>query len=398
MPIAALANLIVQQTKEEIYDFALGIAESVGLNVSSWQPGDPTRSLYHVESELLATLETLVVNYIKSGFLDLAADLAKADSSASVWLKVLADQVYGVTVPEATYASTTTMVLTNNGGGFYPDIEPNELTFRSSLSGKTYHNTTGGTLNSGPGTTLTLTIEADEAGSESSAGAGEIDEMVTTLLGVTCSNTAAAVGQDEQDPDTTVQQCRDKLGSFSVEGPKEAYSFVAKDPSRTGTNGITRSRVFSDSDTGDVTVILAGPSGPISGPDLALAEIAIAKWATPLCITPTVESASGVAQGITYRLWIYKAVNMTVAEIEATVQSALETMIRTRPIGGDIIEPDTTGKLYRDLIRTTIARAFAPGLAFRVEVDLPATDPGLANNEVTTLGTVTATVTLVTDP
>ena len=44
-----------------------------------------------------------------------------------------------------------------------------DLVFKSTASGKTYTSTTGGTLARGPGTTLTVTVVADEPGSDSSA-------------------------------------------------------------------------------------------------------------------------------------------------------------------------------------------------------------------------------------
>ena len=93
----SLATLLVSHTKAEIYSFALKVATAVGLPVSSWQPGDPTRSLYHVESEFIAdALEPTVANYIASGFLDYAH---------GIWLKILAKQVFNVDVPDATYAT-----------------------------------------------------------------------------------------------------------------------------------------------------------------------------------------------------------------------------------------------------------------------------------------------------
>ena len=53
----SLASLILAQTKAEIYEFALGIATAIGLPVSSWQAGDPTRSLFHVEAEMFEAME-----------------------------------------------------------------------------------------------------------------------------------------------------------------------------------------------------------------------------------------------------------------------------------------------------------------------------------------------------
>lgn len=377
----SLATLLVQQTKAYIYEYALGIAETLGLPVSTWQPGDPTRSLFHVESELLATLEEIDVNFIKAGFLDYAT---------GDWLKVLADQVFNVEVPEATYAETD-VTLTNSGGGTYL-IDAGDLTFKNSTTGKTYHNTTGGTLNAG--STLDVTVVADEAGSDSSAAATEIDELVTTLLGVTCSNAIAAVGVDEQDEATTRQQCRDQLGSFSPNGPREAYAYVARNSELTGTNAITRVRVYGDSDTGDVSVYLAGPSGAVAVADVALVDAAILQWATPLCITPAVASCSTVTVPIAYTIWVYDTVNKSAAEIAEDVEAALEQMFAARQIGGDIIPPDTTGKLYKSLIESTIRETF-PDDCFRVSVATPSGDTALTNDQVAVPGTVTPTINIV---
>ncbi len=379
----SLASLLIQETKAAIYTTALQVATAIGLPVSSWQAGDPTRSLYHVEAELLESLEGVVVNFISSGFLDYAH---------GIWLKICAKQTFNVDVPSATFA-TTTITLTNAGGGVY-DIDAGDLTFKSTDSGKTYRNTTGGHLDASG--TLDVTVVADEAGTDSSAGAGEIDDMVTTLLGVTCSNASAATGIDEQDESVTIAQCRDKLDSLSPDGPKGAYAYVARNPDLSGTNAVTRVRTYDDSDTGDVTVYLAGSGGGIDEPNRLLVEAAIAIWATPLCITPTILAASDVVVPVTYELWVYKSVNKTADEVKAAVQTALESMIATRPIGGDIIAPATTGKLYDSMIESTIRGVFPQ--VFRVTLTTPSADTALANGEVATLGTVTPTVNLVVDP
>lgn len=379
----SLSSLLIQETKAAIYSAGLAIASAIGLPVTAWQAGDPSRALFNLEAETLEKLEEVVVGYIQSGFLDY---------SAGEWLKILAEQVYGVTVPDPTYA-TTDVVLTNAGGGVY-DLEAGDLTLKNSSTGKTYHNTTGGHLAAGG--TLTVTVVADEAGSDSSAAATEIDELVTTLLGVTCSNATAAIGVDAQDEAVTRQQCRDKLGSLSPGGAKEAYAYVSRNADLTGTSAITRVRVYSDSDTGDVTVYLAGPSGAVAEADRALVEEAILEQVTPLCITPTVLSASAVTINITYELWIYQSVGKSAADIKADIETALESMFAARPIGGDIVAPATSGKMYTSLIDSTIRSVFSQ--AFRVSVTVPASDTALTNGQVAALGTVTGTVHIEKDP
>ena len=381
----SLASLILEETRAAIYNYALGIATSIGLPVTSWQVGDPTRSLYHVLSAKLEALEGNVTGYIKSGFLDHAT---------GVWLKVLAEQVYGVDVPAATYAETT-LVLTNGSTNLYI-IDAGDLTFASSVTGKTYRNTTGGTLAVGPATTLSVTVVADEAGSGSSAGAAEITRMVTTLDLVTCTNATAAVGIDEQAESVTRQQCRDMQDATSPDGARGAYAYFARNPDYGGTSAITRVRTYGDSTTGIVTMYLAGPSGGSTAADVALAQTAITTWCLPLCITLVASAASNVTIPVTYSLWLYKSCNKTVTEVRAEVSTALGVLFSTAPIGGDVVAPATTGKTYQSDILATIVKAIPEG--FRASVSAPSGDTSLTNGQVAVLGTVTGTISLEDDP
>jgi hypothetical protein len=383
---ADLETLLIQETTEQIYEYGLALAASLGLPVSTWQEGDPTRSLYHLESELLSKLEEVVVNYIKAGF---------TQHATGAWLKLRAEQVYKLTVPAATFA-TCSVTLTNNGGGFFT-IEPNSLTFSNSLTGKTYHNTSGGTLASGPGTTLAVDVEADEAGSDSSAGIGEIDELVTGLTDVTCANTTTAVGADEQSAQTTRLLCDAKLDALSPNGADGAYVHVALTPGLSDTTAVTRARVYDDSDTGDVLMYLAGPSGAVAEADRALVETAVLAKSTPLCITPTVLSAGNIAVAIAYQAWIYRSANLTEAEAAALIEDALANMLAAQPIGGDIPTGSSSGSLFHSLIEATILAAI-PGKIFRVVVTTPSGDTALTAGQVAVLGAVTPSITLTVDP
>jgi len=393
MAILSLTSLLIKETKAAIYAKGLSIASAVGLPVTTWQAGDPTRSLYHLQSEILSTLEEIVAAFIASGFLD---------DATGIWLKILAKQFFDVDVPEAT-AGTCTVVLTNTGGRV-DDYDPGDLVFKNSTTGKTFTNVTGGHLSAGSigsPSTLPLTVEADEVGSESSAGVGEIDALVTGILGVTVSNTTAAIGVDEQDESVTRQQCRDKLGPISPNGPSDAYRFIAVTPKYSGTSLVTKARSYSSSDSGDVTLYIAGPSGAVAETDRALVEAAILKWSTPLCITPTVVSASNVSVAVTYTLYLYKRVNKTAAEVKAEVETALEALFASREIGGDVIPSDFLGggggALYKSLVESTIRGVFQAD-AFHVAVSAPSGDTALTEGQVPVLGTVTGTVTFVVDP
>lgn len=378
-----LATLVVKEGVEGVLRTGLSIARAIGLPVSSWQPGDPSRALFKLEAEKLGgPLEDTVIGFIKSGFLDYAE---------GVWLKVQAKQGFGVDVPDPTYASGS-LVLTNSGGGVFEDLQPGDITFRNVVTGKTYRNTTGGDLLAGPGTTLMVSFEADEPGSASSAAAGEVAEIVTTMIGVTCTNPIAAIGTDEQPREETIRQCRAKQDARSPMGPKGAYTSVAVDSKRTGRSDVTRARSFGRSDIGETTLYLAGPSGAVSEPARQAVEDAILRWSTPLTITPIVLSAESVVIPVSYELWVYADSNKSADELEDDVESALEQMMAARDIGGDIIPP-ASGAIYKTLIESTI-RGVNPA-AFRVAVSVPASDTPIAQHQVPALGAVTAMIHLV---
>ena len=386
--LLALSSLIVAQTKAVIYDLAIDVAETVlGEDVvTSWQPGDPTRSLYHAVSELLSALESSVVSYVRAGFLEYAA---------GAWLQERAYQSYGVTYVAATYA-TCDVTITNTGGG-EGVFEAGDLTFRNSSTEATYTNTTGGTLAPGVGQALTMTVVADVAGSGSSAGVGDIDDLVVNVLGVTVANAAAAIGLDVEEDEALRVRCRAKLGSLSPNGPAAAYVYVATTPALSLASNVTRARAYGDSVTGHPSLVLAGPSGAVSSDDRAAVELAIVTWAMPLCITPEVVSASNVTIAVTYSLWIYTSVGKTEPEITAAIEAALQALFVARPVGGDIISPASTGKIYRAMILAKI-QAVYPAYTFQLTVAAPSGDTALANDEVAVLGAVTPTITFEAAP
>jgi len=375
----SLASLIQAVTQTQIYERALAFATKIDLPVTSWQEGDPTRSLYHVLSESLAVLEQVAARYVASGFLDLAAALPDPK-----WLKMLAVQQYGYTAREASYA-TATVRLTNTGGGLWL-IAPGDLTFRATATGKTYRNTTGGTLDVGPGTILELEVEAEEPGSESSAAVGDINALVTVLIAVAVSNTTPAIGIDAESNQSIVAGCRAKLMSLSPMGPAQAYQYVALNSELTGTTNVTRVRVNAISTDGTVQVIIAGAAATTEDDRLAV-EQAILRWATPLCITPIITAATPVMVDVDATVYVYDTVNATDTEIQSGVSNAVTAAIANLPIGGNG-EP---GMLHQALLIATIQSAFADSI-FNVQLHIPAADSPVGPAEVPVLGTCTIAV------
>ena len=383
--MTTLADLISQETQAALFSRLLQFCTTSGLQTSTWHEGDPERTLIGAQAYEHAALEQVCARYVASKFLDLAAALTDTK-----WLKLAAYEQYGYTAREATYA-TCTVRLTNASGNVYT-IGALDLAFAlDSDSAITYRNTSGGTLN--PSSTLDVDIECEVAGSTGSAIIGDITTMVTSVLGVTCANTTAAVGVDEESPSSIVAGCRNKLESLSPNGAAGAYAYVALNADLTGAADVTRVRVIDDSDTGDVIVYLASSSGSVSGADRTLVEAAIQETCVPLTITPTVTAASAYPVAITYSATVYDSVSATVSEIEDAIEAALALMIASVPIGGD----GDDGKVFRSRIIHAISAAY-PGYVIDVSVTLPAADVTLTASQVATLGTVTPTITVETAP
>lgn len=371
----SLNTLFTVETAASILAKGLEIAVTLGLPVTSWRAGDPTRSLYHYQAEILATQESTAAEYIKSGFLD---------SAEGDWLTILAKQVYNVDRVEAT-AAEGSLELSNSGGGFYV-WDAGDITFKSSATGATYHNTTSLTLAGGESGSVNFT--ADDVGSDYSVAEDEIDELVTTFQGVSITSSDAATATDEQTDESLRETCRSSVGAMSPNGPADAYVFVALSSDLTGTTEVTRASADGDTDTGDVTVYVAGPSGPVTGPAITAVEDAIAEWATPLGITPEVVNVDTVDVAITVTVDIYQSVGETESDIEEAIETAIETMFAELPIGGN------DGFLHVSHIIGTI-KAVYPAHIYNVTVSAPASNVAIGENEIAVIdGTQNITVNL----
>lgn len=271
----------------------LELAGLAKLPVTSWRTGDPTLSDYTFIADVLGnTIEPIVIRNAKSAFIS----TAEGD-----WKRLHAQDNFGVDVPEATYAQPT-ITLQNNGVNFYP-LESGDLTVRASAINKTYRNASPGydpvTLlpaDLNPGSTVKFDLIADEAGSDSSVGAGEVDRIVTISdPDVVILSSESGAATDAPDDTEIEALCEDSLGPLSPNGPADAYAFVARSAKYTGTTEITRSTASLESETGDVAIAVASPSGPVTPTSVALAQTAVEKWANPICAIPQVVSSAALA-------------------------------------------------------------------------------------------------------
>ena len=365
-------TLFIADPASRLLKLGLEIATALGLPTTSWRTGDPEPSLFEFEAEVLAAQATQVSDYIKAGFLSSAVAAAN-ESGDSSWLVVLASELYGVAVPEAGYA-TPTITLVNPGGGNYPRLV-GEITVRNSSTGKTYHNTNApAPLNAGA--TVTYELEADEAGTASNVAVDEIDEIVTTMLGVVIDGSTAGYTSDEPTPDEIKILCLATLGALSPNGPPDAYEYVCLTSALTGTTEITRAYSYATSSTGFVQVYVSSASGPVSAGGLQACQDAVEKWATPLCITPTVSSAVALSVAVT--------ANIQGEAIPSDFQTKIE---------GKIAAYLASVKIHGTVARSAIIAAIhaaVPEIEI-VDLTLPAADTLLDVAEVPVMGVVTIT-------
>jgi uncharacterized phage protein gp47/JayE len=381
--MASFADLLTTKTLTQWKASILNVASLVGLDTENWAEGGFTRTLVALFAQLYTTAGDVVRIIAAGGFLDTAED---------VWLTLLAKNVFNVDRIVATYASAPEAItLTNAGAGVFT-FEPGDLVVAHFSTGKTYRNTSGGSL--GAGGTLKLDLVAEEAGSDSNAGVATITVLVTTYLGVTCTNAVALFGLDEEKDPALRQRCRDSLALLALGGIKRAYEFIAKSAKRDdGTAiGITRVRVATPPGDGTVDVFIAGPSGAVPSGDVEEVQEAFDLTVTPYGFDATAVTAATLSVVAPCTIWIPSSLGLSDTKAKQAVYDALEAYVDTLPIGGVLIPPAGFGKVYwRALL--AVAAGSIPG-SLQTELGSEA-DIDVAENEAPVWGGALADTTVV---
>lgn len=389
MSETTLETLITALTRTRIYATLIAAAQAVGLNTESWQSGDPERTLFDAVARSDETRDAIFVDAIKGGFRTLAK---------KGWATLLARYNYGVE-RRAAEPATCTARITNASAATVGTLEIDDVTISNLTTGATYRNKTSGTLLGNA--YVDLTFEAEVAGADGSSGVGEITNLVTSLPNCSVTNLTAAVGVDEERDEDLDIRTGAKLEALSPMGPKGIYHYVVTTPyAPDGTplnpgTLITRTRVWAESDTGELTLFVAGASGAVDSDQIDAAQLVVEDQAEPHCIAATVVTATNVTQAITYTLWVYDTISLTSAEIQDKVETALLDALKVLRIGGDVIPPATSGFLYAKWIEAIILQAVAP-FGFKLTLTTPAADVALTftadDADVVVAGVITGTI------
>jgi hypothetical protein len=400
----AITDLVKDLTREEVLEDLLTVAKTLGLSTTAWQPGEPVWVLLTTVADQLAKLwNSTIARAIRAGFLDYAS---------GDWLTLLAWVVYGVFRKEATFA-TGPITIQNRGGGFYTLIG-GEIRVANG-TGQTFRNVTGGVLSpwtggAAPYPTLTLTFQADEAGSASSTPIGGIAAYpaapTTAPAGVfALSNAVPLIGGAPEEDDALKARCRLSTGPLSPAGAKSAYASVALSTLRSDGSYIdcTRVRVL-DGGSGVVNVWLASATGATPGTvlsadtDVYLANVALQDKVVPAGITAYVNGAIEIPVAVDITVYVDRASNVTAAEAIASAGAAVSLYFSKLPIGGYTITPGAaTGYVFREAL-VAVATKSNPGI-YRADVLVDggagSGDAPLSNSDVA-VPTISVVATVVT--
>ena len=216
---------------------------------------------------------------------------------------------------------------------------------------------------------------AVEQGTDSNAAPGDITQQVAPADSkVTATNPAAFIASDEQDDDDLTTACLDKIGSWSLDGPRGAYDTAIRVALRDDNSlpvNVNRWQKLITNSTGTVAIYLASPTGTVDSHDIAGVVNSIEALARPDTVTVNVNSATAVPTSGTLTLWCKTTQGVTEALIESAVNAALETQVSAYPIGG-IATTTSQGYLYAETIEGWAQAAHAA--IFKVDYtgsDLP---------------------------
>lgn len=375
--------LTVAEIKTAIYD----TIAAEGVATTGWKPGAVVRTMIAGVAIVLAALSTLIALMARSGFLEL---------SEGTWLTLVARYIYGTERTEGTFASGT--ITADNASGAVYTLDPGDLILLNSTTGATYRNTALVTIGS-LATGVEIDVVAEQLGSDGTANVGEIDALVTPLLGITVTNAAAIVGTDEQSDTSLRTAAQERAGALSPNGPADAYRYFARAAVRAADGsavGVTRIKVTPDG-VGGVAVLVATASGAVAGTsgdpstDLGAVFANVEENAVPLGITLTVASATALSVGVLATIWVRETLSLDDAQLQTDIEDALTTLLSEIPIGGDVISP-AAGKVYVESIKGCIADTVGSSNLVNISLSSPAADLTPTASQAPVVGTVTLTI------
>jgi uncharacterized phage protein gp47/JayE len=267
--VTDLADLLTPDTPGAVKARLLAGLRTVGFPVDSWSAFSVPRALLEVFSTALADVTLRIANVAKLGFLR----YARGD-----WLTVLAREVYDVERSPAVATVGAMQLAAAATAGPY-DFAPGDFV-AAAPNGLLYRNRDAATLPRG-GTLAGVIFVAESPGAAYDlVPAGAPITLATPMPGVTIANPAdpstgtwiVLQGADEESDESLRARCAARWSTLGAGGNDDAYAYWA----RSASPEIVRVRVRSAYRLpGQVTIVVAGASGPASSGAIAAAQALI---------------------------------------------------------------------------------------------------------------------------
>lgn len=367
----SLPTLLSPVTAAQARTTAVNQLVSYGIPANNWRRGGVFSTLLSVFCAIYAGLFSLVSQAINSMFLGTAS---------GGWLAALAYYVYGIAAQKATFG-TTAYTLTNTGGGIY-SFAPGQFVCQCGINGNLFANVSTFSLAAGtPATPATATFDvvAQVAGIAGGAPANAITTLVTAMVSVAGNNSAACLGLDADSDAQVVAKCYAALAARSQKGPAGAYLAAIYGYSNVhgATNSVTgqpvnvnRVQVYTDPDTGNISVYLASPAGVPDANDIVGVQTAIDTVARPMGVVATATACTPVYADGTITLWSDSVGAKAAQDVEVIAYAELLAAFASYPIGGLTKPPGTQGYLWA---------SYVEGVAMRADPSIYAVDLPIVN-------------------
>jgi hypothetical protein len=295
--IITLAELVTPSTTSDVLATELSLATQLGLPVTSWQPLDPSRTIFQINASLMASMSVEIAQLAQGGYASYAAIMPAGTSIyndgagyLTTWMDLRCTDQYNVTRVQPSAASGA-IPVTNSTATAQPYVA-GQLHFQHPTSGATYTNTAAGTVAASGASSILVAADPAYIGTIGTLSPGQTAIMLTPFPGVT--TTAQVVGLVGTAIETNLHylaRCEAKLGALSPNGSKSAYQFVASSLPVFGT---------SIQPPTDISDYAASPVAAIATAATALlAALGFVGGAAQLYSAPTAANPWGVVAPVT---------------------------------------------------------------------------------------------------
>lgn len=363
MAIVSLSTLLSPITRDQALESLIEVLDGLGFNATSWQEGSTQRTFLQMVAEAWSQV-TLAQAYIATfGFNELAEGPALTSFSAS--------QYDNARLPAITTQGE--QVLTDSGAGGPYTITLGQLV-SSDENGVKFRNVTTGTIPlSG---TLTLTFEAEIAGTSGNIPTDSTLSLDTPLVGVDVTNPAIATttswvsrsGVDQESDINLRERNRTKwFQQNQITKPADAYINLTLGAVDGSSNPIGITRVGVDATNprgpGSLDVIVADATGPASPTQVSDLQTYLDARKAPTADV-LVRAAVSSAIAVTGTVYLSSSTDTPAkrAEIEDSIHQATipagedpSGYFNIIPIGGDDLGTGADYVLFSRIIEQIMA-------------------------------------------